>query len=65
MHLRQKKFLELRLKDPSSLYDVGEIRAHLAPKRTALLTEQMKMKGYLKSRLDKDDKIGTENQVQN
>ena len=37
MHLRQKKFLELRLKDPQSLYDVGEIRAKLAPKQQKLI----------------------------
>ena len=36
VHLRQKKFLELRLQDPESLYDVDDIRKHLAPKRQKL-----------------------------
>ena len=35
-HLRQKKFLELRLKDPERLYDVKEIRERLKPKKQAL-----------------------------
>ena len=36
VHLRQKKFLELRLQDPESLYDVDDIRKHLKPKREKL-----------------------------
>ena len=35
------KFLELRLKDPSSLYDVDDIRAHLRPMKRKLIEEKM------------------------
>ena len=48
-HIRQKKFLELRLQDPQSLYDVDEIRAHLKPKQVKLQQEKMQKKGFLKS----------------
>ena len=48
VHLRQKKFLELRLQDPESLYDVDDIRKHLAPKRNKLQMEQMQKKYGMK-----------------
>ena len=49
-HERQKKFLELRQKDPDSLFDVGDIRARLAPKRRALQDQKMREKGFIKGR---------------
>lgn len=35
MHERKKIFLELRLKDPDSLYEVDEVRLRMKPKRQA------------------------------
>jgi hypothetical protein len=35
MHLRKKNFLELRLRDPDSLYEVDEVRMRMKPKRQA------------------------------
>jgi len=49
-HSRQKKFLELRQKDPDSLYDVADIRAKLAPKRRELQDKKMREKGYIRNR---------------
>ena len=32
-HIRKKNFLELRLRDPESLYEVDEVRKRMKPKR--------------------------------
>ena len=32
VHTRKMKFLQVRLTDPTSLYDIGEIRDRLKPK---------------------------------
>ena len=36
MHRRKRNFLELRLRDPESLYEVDEVRARMKPKKQAL-----------------------------
>ena len=33
MHSRKKNFLELRLRDPESLYEVDEVKLRMKPKK--------------------------------
>ena len=33
MHRRKKNFLELRLRDPESLYEVDEVKLRMKPKK--------------------------------
>ena len=52
--MRQKKLLELRQKDPESLFDVADIRAKHKPKRQALQQEKMRQKGQIATQKKKD-----------
>lgn len=56
VHKRQKKFLELRLRDPESLYEVSEVRAKLKPKKQALNDKQLVNKGMMKAAKTSDEK---------
>jgi hypothetical protein len=53
VHKRQKNFLELRLRDPESLYEVDEVRAKLKPKKQALNDKHLVNKGMMKANLAK------------
>ena len=45
VHQRKVKFLKLRLQDPTSLYDIGDIRAKMRPKQQKVREEEMVRKG--------------------
>lgn len=49
MHQRKRNFLELRLRDPDSLYEIDEVKARLKPKRQALNEQQLVSKGMMRN----------------
>jgi len=49
MHVRKKNFLELRLRDPESLYEVDEVRERMKPKQKALNEQKLVQKGMMRS----------------
>ena len=48
MHIRKKNFLELRLRDPESLYEVEEVRLRIKPKRQAFNEQYLVNKGMMR-----------------
>jgi hypothetical protein len=53
MHRRKANFLELRVRDPESLYEVDEVRAKIKPKRQALEEQKLVSKGMMKPKEDR------------
>jgi hypothetical protein len=48
MHRRKKNFLELRLRDPESLYEVDEVKMRMKPKKQALNEQKLIKKGMMR-----------------
>lgn len=66
VHTRKSKFLQVRLTDPTSLYDIGEIRDRLKPKWKKFEDEEKVQKGRKKPGdfLYKADKTKNEPEVE-
>jgi len=63
MHKRQMNFLELRLRDPDSLYEVDEVRAKFKPKKQALKDKHLVNKGMMRANPAKENEFSAKKQV--